>query len=143
MDWRARAACTGHDPELWFTVALETGAVGGTHPDVTPAVDVCRTCPVVAECLQWAVRHGIRYGIWGGQTPVERAGAVAAAPIVRLPASSRVGVARSRAWTAEEQAQAIAYDAAGWPHERIARALGRSRPAVATRLHRLRAEADT
>jgi WhiB family transcriptional regulator, redox-sensing transcriptional regulator len=30
------------------------------------AAEVCQLCPVQAECLDWAVEHRERYGVWGG-----------------------------------------------------------------------------
>jgi len=32
----------------------------------------CDLCPVRAECLEWALSHLERYGIWGGKTETER-----------------------------------------------------------------------
>lgn len=34
----------------------------------------CRGCPVRAECLAYAIAADERFGVWGGTTPVERAG---------------------------------------------------------------------
>lgn len=36
------------------------------------AVAVCAGCPVAWECLSFAQRHHIRYGVWGGKTADER-----------------------------------------------------------------------
>jgi hypothetical protein len=33
---------------------------------------ICATCPVTAECLDYALRHGEKYGVWGGLTPRAR-----------------------------------------------------------------------
>jgi WhiB family redox-sensing transcriptional regulator len=33
---------------------------------------VCRACPVVAECLDWAIRHAVPSGVWGGLSEYER-----------------------------------------------------------------------
>jgi WhiB family redox-sensing transcriptional regulator len=33
---------------------------------VEAACEVCRGCPVQAECLLDALRRGERYGVWGG-----------------------------------------------------------------------------
>jgi WhiB family redox-sensing transcriptional regulator len=33
---------------------------------------VCRRCPVMAHCLEWAVDAGPVDGIWGGTTEGER-----------------------------------------------------------------------
>lgn len=42
---------------------------GGT---TAPAKQVCRMCPVREECLQYALDHDERYGIWGGKSERER-----------------------------------------------------------------------
>ena len=34
---------------------------------------VCARCPLRAECLEYALRHPARYGIWGGLSPEELA----------------------------------------------------------------------
>jgi len=66
-DWRMRAACAeiGHQPFFpegtsWPRISYE------------PALKVCRSCPVQAECLEWALAADERYGVWGGKTPEER-----------------------------------------------------------------------
>jgi len=55
--WRKFALCSGHDPELWFLVSQDGGA---------KAVAICTVCPVRLDCLDWALEHHERGGIWGG-----------------------------------------------------------------------------
>ncbi|MEZ0366788.1 WhiB family transcriptional regulator [Mycobacterium sp. pUA109] len=57
-DWRSRAACLGHDPDLWFP-----------QPSERPheAIAICRTCPVIAECADFARRTVQLHGVWGGR----------------------------------------------------------------------------
>ena len=62
--WRADALCAQTDPEAFFPDK------GGSTRE---AKAVCRSCPVVAECLEWALAHEERYGIWGGTSAKERA----------------------------------------------------------------------
>lgn len=38
----------------------------GQHAE--PAKAICRRCLVRAECLDYAITHGIAHGIWGGQS---------------------------------------------------------------------------
>jgi predicted GIY-YIG superfamily endonuclease len=66
-DWRARAACRDVDPELFFPL-------GDLFPPKQEAAAkaVCRRCPVRAECLSWACRTGLTFGIAGGKTEPER-----------------------------------------------------------------------
>ena len=61
--WGDRAQCWKvADPEAWWAV------------DVSPEVrQVCMTCPVRSECLQYALDHGEDFGIWGGLSEGERA----------------------------------------------------------------------
>ncbi len=68
MEWRADAACKHLDPELFFPIAVGAAAAG----QVQQAKAVCRGCPVVAACLDWATAHGPVAGIWGGSTELER-----------------------------------------------------------------------
>jgi WhiB family redox-sensing transcriptional regulator len=51
------------DPDLFFP---------GPDEDQEQALEVCRTCPVREECLEWALIARERYGIWGGTTEQER-----------------------------------------------------------------------
>ena len=59
--------CRSNDPELFFA---ESPA------DVELAKALCRTCPVMAECLAGAIDRHEPWGVWGGQLLV--AGAVVA-----------------------------------------------------------------
>ena len=70
MDWRNRAACLDKDPELFFPV----GNTGPALLQIEEAKSVCRRCPVVDTCLQWALESGQDAGVWGGMSEDERAG---------------------------------------------------------------------
>ena len=67
MDWRHRATCRDEDPELFFPV----GTSGPALLQIAAAKTVCRRCPVVTECLTYALEHG-EEGIWGGMSEDER-----------------------------------------------------------------------
>lgn len=67
-DWREQAACRTADPELFFTSA--SGAAAQTHHRQAKAV--CVRCPVVADCLAFALDRGLDYGVFGGLTAEER-----------------------------------------------------------------------
>ena len=62
-DWRDDALCAETDPESFFP---EKG--GST----VAAKRVCRSCEVRAECLEYALEHDERFGIWGGMSERER-----------------------------------------------------------------------
>ena len=63
MEWQNWANCLGVDPDLFFP---ERGA------STTTAKEVCRGCVVRQDCLDYAMRHVERFGIWGGLSERER-----------------------------------------------------------------------
>lgn len=66
--WWERARCRDEDPELFFPV----GTSGPAVVQAELARAVCRRCPVIDECLQWALSTGQDAGVWGGLTADER-----------------------------------------------------------------------
>ena len=68
MDWRHDAACRDSDPELFFPI----GNTGPALLQIEQAKQVCRTCSVIADCLQWALDTGQEAGVWGGASQDER-----------------------------------------------------------------------
>ncbi|SOD67049.1 WhiB family transcriptional regulator, redox-sensing transcriptional regulator [Streptomyces zhaozhouensis] len=68
MDWRHNAVCRDEDPELFFPV----GETGPALTQTETAKAVCRTCPVMEQCLQWALATSQEYGVWGGASEEER-----------------------------------------------------------------------
>ena len=66
--WRDAAACLGVDPEVFFP----TAQAGPVHDvQVAAAKQVCRRCPVQAECRAWAVKQ-LPVGVAGGLDEDER-----------------------------------------------------------------------
>ena len=63
LSWQERALCAQTDPEAFFP---EKG--GSTRE----AKKVCVGCEVRAECLEYALDHDERFGIWGGLSERER-----------------------------------------------------------------------
>lgn len=61
--WMLDGLCAQVDPALWFP---DTG--GST----TEAKRICMSCPVRAECLQYALDHDEIHGIWGATSNRER-----------------------------------------------------------------------
>src|SRR6476660_3625719 len=61
--WQERANCLGVDPDLFFP---ERGA------STREAKEVCRGCVVREDCLEYALVHGEKFGIWGGMSERER-----------------------------------------------------------------------
>jgi WhiB family transcriptional regulator, redox-sensing transcriptional regulator len=68
MNWRHRAACRTNDPELFFPL----GTSGPALDQLAEAKSVCHRCPVVSECLAWALVTGQDFGVWGGMSEHER-----------------------------------------------------------------------
>ena len=67
-DWRDLAACRGVDPDLFFPV----GTTGPSLDQVEQAKAICRSCPVIEDCLRFALSTQQEYGIWAGTTSEER-----------------------------------------------------------------------
>lgn len=57
--WKARAACTGEDPDWWF--ADRSNGLADL------AIEVCSRCPVASDCWQDARQHQETHGIRAGQ----------------------------------------------------------------------------
>lgn len=63
MTWQDSANCLGVSAELFFP---ERGA------STTEAKAVCKGCVVREACLEFAIRHGEKFGVWGGLSERER-----------------------------------------------------------------------
>jgi WhiB family redox-sensing transcriptional regulator len=61
--WQDYANCLGVDPDLFFP---ERGA------STREAKEVCRGCVVRPHCLEYALVHSEKFGIWGGMSERER-----------------------------------------------------------------------
>ncbi len=71
-DWRARATCCNANATFFFPPNhFERKPEKDTREAVARAL--CRSCPVQAECLRYALRAGESHGIWGGMNELQRA----------------------------------------------------------------------
>lgn len=61
--WREAGLCAQTDPEVFFPDK------GGS---TTSARAVCQSCDVRQQCLEYALAHDERFGIWGGLSERER-----------------------------------------------------------------------
>ncbi len=61
-DWASRALCVSQDPDALFVR-------GKAQHD---AKAVCKSCPVLAQCLAEALDNRTEFGVWGGMTERER-----------------------------------------------------------------------
>ncbi len=61
--WREHARCRGADAAIFYPT---------TEDEIRKARAFCATCPVRECCLEHALLHRERDGIWGGMTGRER-----------------------------------------------------------------------
>lgn len=61
-DWWFSAVCAQTDPDLFFPDQVPTKASKAT----------CLGCEVRPECLEYALAHDERFGVWGGLDITER-----------------------------------------------------------------------
>jgi WhiB family redox-sensing transcriptional regulator len=64
-EWMEEASCVGADPNAFFPEEFH-------EPTSRTARKVCRECPVIRECLSYALRNYIREGMFGGVKPSVR-----------------------------------------------------------------------
>jgi len=60
-------ACQTSDPDAWFPEG------GSPNPNLHPAIKLCKVCPVMTLCLQYALINNEQHGIWGGMNSRQRA----------------------------------------------------------------------
>jgi len=65
LEWRDRAACADTPKHLFFPAPGES---------LKPAKAICATCPVRAECLDYALSQPEMRGVWGGTSERQRRG---------------------------------------------------------------------
>ena len=63
LSWRQKAACRGLDPEIFYPTSDDAADT---------AKSVCNACAVRTPCLEYALSHGEKFGIWGGLSERER-----------------------------------------------------------------------
>lgn len=61
--WQQKALCPQTDPDAFFPEN------GGSTQD---AKAICRRCPVIDPCRNYALDHEVRFGVWGGLSENER-----------------------------------------------------------------------
>lgn len=72
LAWHGQAACNGLG-DVMFPTQRDGRAV-----DYRDALSLCHGtptrpgCPVIAECLEWALAADEQWGVWGGATPAQR-----------------------------------------------------------------------
>lgn len=63
-------ACVGAGvmPDTWHNAGTSAAA----RADTAAAIAICNTCAGEADCLAWAIEHGVNEGIFGGKTARQR-----------------------------------------------------------------------
>lgn len=67
-DWRTLSECRDSDPNLFFPV----GSTGPAVEQIAAAKEICASCAVNEECLQYALETNQEAGVWGGYAEDER-----------------------------------------------------------------------
>ena len=62
-EWMAAGNCREEPPSTFFP---------HDGQGVEVAQRICATCPVKSPCLEYALRHHIAHGVWGGASERER-----------------------------------------------------------------------
>lgn len=80
INWKWRSACGPADAKLFF--APERGDDDYSNNQVArgkataaryeQAKEICASCPVRVECLNYAIEQPEHYGVFGGMDPEER-----------------------------------------------------------------------
>ena len=68
LAWHDAAACRETDPDAFYPDVDDPFQ----RSTVAAAKRVCQGCPVRTACLDYALTHGEKHGIWGGLTVTER-----------------------------------------------------------------------
>lgn len=77
--WRQHGACWNRTdlqpvmvPESVANFTNGRFRPGPLQPRWRTATLICQPCPVTDLCLQYALDNRIPFGVWGGQTPLQR-----------------------------------------------------------------------
>ena len=68
-DWRFHGICRD-EPEAWFPGSNDEAGIAAAKKD-------CATCPVIAQCREWALDTKEPHGVWGGMSERDRAAKLA------------------------------------------------------------------
>ena len=68
LTWMSYSACQDTDPDLFFPIA----AAGPALRQIAEAKAICARCPVLTDCLNYALETSQDTGVWGGTSEEER-----------------------------------------------------------------------
>lgn len=71
LDFRFEAQCGDENPDLFFEYKNQGSPKLVLNNKELQAKQVCARCPVTLECLEYALKTGQQYGIWGGKNEKE------------------------------------------------------------------------
>ncbi|MDP9118601.1 MAG: WhiB family transcriptional regulator [Actinomycetota bacterium] len=77
-DWQVQAKCRGSDTATFYHPENERGPSRVRRE--MRAKSVCASCPVIDNCLRWALVAREPYGVWGGLSAEEREVLIARRP---------------------------------------------------------------
>ena len=69
FSWQDKSACRGANTDMFF---LEEDQKKINHKKLEAAREICASCLVSKECLDFALDNYIHFGIWAGTTPLQR-----------------------------------------------------------------------
>ncbi|HZG95329.1 MAG TPA: WhiB family transcriptional regulator [Mycobacteriales bacterium] len=69
-EWQLLGLCRGADASTFFLPEGERGPRKARRERA--AKEICRQCPVIDHCREFAIATREPYGVWGGMTPEER-----------------------------------------------------------------------
>ncbi len=69
-EWQLDGHCRGVDSEVFFHPDGERGRARAERAYL--AKRICRGCPVLERCREYALAVGEPFGVWGGMTEEER-----------------------------------------------------------------------
>jgi WhiB family redox-sensing transcriptional regulator len=71
----AEPPCSQTDPEAFFAQEIYDASgkvLGARYYNEAGAKAICNSCPLITECLSYAMEYKDLLGIWGGTTEHER-----------------------------------------------------------------------
>lgn len=71
VEWQLRGACRGPQSAVFFPPPAPERRDEKRFREAS-AKAICKTCPVQAECLTYALQIREQHGIWGGLSEAER-----------------------------------------------------------------------
>lgn len=72
-NFEERASCQDYPSEWWFPVEVSgTSKAWSRTPDAMKARGICKDCPALMECRNYALAYSGLAGIWGGLDHQER-----------------------------------------------------------------------